>query len=118
MNRRLKTTMMMSALALGYQMAYATPPLDDPPSVIVHFGDLDLTRTDGVATLYSRLKHAAETVCTAEDGRDLESMRRYSDCWRSALNRAVFKVDQPMLIAYYRARIKGGSNGPVQLAQK
>jgi UrcA family protein len=117
MNRRLKITMMMSALALGYQMAYATPPQDDPPSVVVHFGDLDLTRSDGVAVLYRRLKYAAETVCDSQDGDDLASKRRYETCWQDALSRAVFKVDRPALIAYYRARSNDHS-GSILVARK
>lgn len=117
MNPRLKITLMMSALALGYQLANAAPPQDDPPSMVVHFGDLDLTRSEGVAALYSRLKSAAETVCDSLEDRDIESRMSYTNCWHDALSRAVTKVDQPALTAYYRARFKGRS-GPIQVAQK
>jgi UrcA family protein len=114
---RLTTAMMISALVLGYPLAEATPSENDVPSAVVHFADLDLTRSDGVAVLYRRLKSAAETVCAPQTGRDLRSQTRYKACWQSALAAAVAKVDQPALTEYYRAQFKG-RNETFQLAQQ
>jgi UrcA family protein len=114
---RLTTTMVISALALGCQLADATPPQDNAPSVVVRFADLDLTHSDGVAVLYRRLKGAAESVCAAQNGRDLGSQTRYKTCWESALGTAVAKVDQPALTAIYRAHFKG-RNATIQVAHK
>ncbi len=113
---RFTTTMMISALAFGYQLANAAPS-QDAPSVIVHFADLDLAHADGVAVLYRRLKGAAESVCAAQDRRDLGSQMRFRTCWQSALGAAVTKVDRPALAAYYRAELKG-RNATIQIAQK
>lgn len=118
MNRRLKITMMMSALALGYQLANAAPPQDDVPSMVVRFGDLDLTRSDGIAALYGRLKNAAETVCAPQDAADLPSKRLFETCWTDALSRAVLKVNRASLTAYYCARYKSGCNGSILVARK
>lgn len=112
---RFTTTMMISALAFGYQLANAAPS-QDAPSVIVHFADLDLTHGDGVAVLYRRLKSAAETVCAPQDSRDLGSQMRFRVCWQSALGAAVSKVDRPTLTAYYRAQFEGRS-ATFQIAQ-
>src|SRR5580700_8324237 len=65
---RFTTTMMIFALALGLQSAHAAP-LQDVPSVVVHFADLDLLRSEGATVLYQRLKGAAETVCAPLDDR-------------------------------------------------
>jgi UrcA family protein len=113
---RFATTMMMSALAFGYQLANATSPQDDIPSVVVRFADLDLTHSDGVAVLYRRLKSAADTVCAAPNSRDLGRQMRYKACWQSALGAAVSKVDRPALTAYYRAQFKG-RNATIEIAQ-
>lgn len=113
---RFTTTMMISALGLGSQLADAASP-QDPPAVIVRFADLDLSHTQGVTVLYQRLKGAAETVCAAQNGRDLGSQTRYKTCWESALGTAVAKVDQPALTAIYRAQFKG-PNATIQVAQK
>ncbi len=114
--KRFTTTMMISTLAFGYHAANAAPP-QDPPSVIVHFADLDLTHTDGVGVLFRRLKSAAETVCAPEDGRDLANQTRYKMCVQSALGTAVTKVDRPALTAYYLGKI-GRANKTIQIARK
>ena len=114
---RFTTTIMISVLACGYHLANATSPQDNVPSVVVHFADLDLTHSDGVAVLYRRLKDAAETVCAAQDGRDLGSQTRYKTCWQSALGAAVSKVDRPALTAYYREQFNG-RNATIQIVQK
>ena len=113
----LSTTMTISALALGCQLADATPLQDDAPSVVVRFADLDLTHSDGVAVLYRRLKDAAERVCAARNGRDIRSQTRYKVCWQGALSTSVGKVNQPALTAYYGAQFKG-RDAPFQIAQK
>ncbi len=51
---RFTTTMMISALGLGSQLANAAPP-KGPPTVIVRFADLDLSHNQGVTALYQRL---------------------------------------------------------------
>ena len=113
---RFTTTMMISALVLGSQLANAAPP-QDPPTVIVRFADLDLSHSQGVAVLYQRLKGAAETVCVPQNGRDLGSLARYKTCWQSALGTAVDKVDRPTVTAYYLAQFKA-PNATIQIAQK
>ena len=113
---RFATTIMILALGLAYQLANAADS-PDAPSVIVQFADLDLTRGDGVAILYRRLKGAAETVCALQDGRDLGSQMRFKKCWQAALGAAVNKVDRPALTAYYRAQFKG-RNATFDIAKK
>jgi UrcA family protein len=112
---RFMTTMMISALGLGSQLADAASP-QDPPAVIVRFADLDLSHSQGVTVLYQRLKEAAETVCTSQNGRDLGSQTRYRMCWHSALGAAVAKVNQPALTAYHRAQFEG-RNATFQIAK-
>jgi len=113
--KRFTTTLIISAIGLGSQLANAAPP-GDVPSAVVHFADLNLSHSEGIAVLYRRLKAAAETVCALQDGRDLGSQARYKLCWRSALGAAVAKVDHPALTAYFQAK-SGGGNAAFQIAQ-
>jgi UrcA family protein len=113
---RFTTTMMIFALALGFQSAYAAPP-QNVPSVVVHFADLDLSRSEGARVLYQRLKGAAETVCAPLENRDLARHMKFKACVQSAISTAVAKVDQPTLAAYYEAKTNGGS-ATIQIAQK
>jgi UrcA family protein len=82
---------------------YPTPS----EGTVVRFADLDLTRNEGVAALYRRLKDAAETACAPQNGRELGSQMRYRLCWQSALTGAVAQVGQPALSAYCRVRLNG-----------
>jgi UrcA family protein len=71
------------------------PAGDAAPSVVVKFGDLDLSRPEEAAMLYSRLRHAARTVCPApRELRDLDRLEIARDCYNAALARAVHSVDQ------------------------
>jgi UrcA family protein len=113
---RFTTTMMIFALVLGFQSAHAAPP-QDVPSVVVHFADLDLSRSEGASVLYRRLKGAAETVCAPFDDRDLARHMRFQACVENAISTAVAKVDRPALTAYYENKTNG-RNTIIQIAQK
>lgn len=112
---RFTITMMIFALALGFQSAHAAPP-QNVLSVVVHFADLDLSRSEGAAVLYQRLKSAAETVCAPLDDRNVARHMRFKSCVQTAISTAVAKVDQPALTAYYEAKTNG-RNATFQIAQ-
>jgi UrcA family protein len=102
---RFTSMVIIAALALTC-VAYAGPA-PDRPHVVVHFADLDLSRSQGAAVLYRRLRAAAETVCAPLDDRDLGRHLRFKACAQSALCRAVAELDRPALTEYYRARTSG-----------
>src|SRR5262245_7994061 len=83
-----------------FEHAFATSTAGTPaggagPSVVVKFGDLDLSRPEEAAVLYSRLQHAARAVCpTLNPLRDLDRLEIARDCYNDALARAVHGVDQ------------------------
>jgi UrcA family protein len=108
--------MMILGLALGFQAAHAAPP-QDVPSIVVHFGDLDLARSEGVTVLYQRLRSAAETLCAPLDDRGVARHMSFKACVQSAMSTAVARVDRPALTAYYEARANRG-NATIQIAQK
>ena len=113
---RFTTTVMIFALALGFQSAYAAPP-ESVPSIVVHFADLDLSRSEGAAVLYQRLNGAAETVCAPLDGRHLGRHMSFKACVQAAISAALAKVDQRALAAYYEAKANP-RNATIQIALK
>jgi UrcA family protein len=113
---RFTTTMMIIALALGFQSARAAPQ-QDVPFKVVHFADLDLSRSEGAAVLYRRLKGAVETVCAPLDDSMLAGHMRFQACVQNAISTAVAKVDQPALTAYYETKTNG-RNTTIQIARK
>jgi UrcA family protein len=72
-----------------------------PKSRTVQFADLDLNKAEGVATLFNRIKGAAQVVCGSHLGRvTLRDQERHAACMRFAVSNAVARVDQPMLTEY------------------
>jgi UrcA family protein len=114
---RFTTTITILALGLAVQAAYAASP-EEPPSRTVQFADLDLSRTQGAAALYNRLRAAAETLCAPLDDRQLARHLKFNNCVKSAISAAVAKVDRPALTAYYYYKTQTSAhNSPVQTAQ-
>jgi UrcA family protein len=105
--KRLALTILVAAQCLSGPLAHADPSSPDAPHVVVHFADLDLARTEGVATLYTRLSGAAREVCAPLESRELERARRFNACVAGALAAAVAKVDRPLLSTYYRGKLGG-----------
>jgi len=63
----------------------------------VNFRTLDLTRDEGVARLYSRIRSAAELVCEPASVEQLKSSVRTRRCESEAVARAVADVNVPAL---------------------
>ena len=112
---RFTTTMMIFALGIGFQSAHASS--QDVHSMVVNFADLDLSRSEGAAVLYQRLKGAADIVCAPLDDRDPERHLGFRACVQQAISTAVAKVDRPALTAYYEAKTSR-RNATIRIAQK
>ncbi len=113
---RFTTTMMILATGLGFQSAHAATP-QELPARIVQFADLDLSRTQGAAVLYQRLKGAAETVCAPLNDRDLGRNAAFKACVQRAVSAAVANVDQATLTAYYNMKVNGRT-AAIRVAQQ
>jgi UrcA family protein len=82
----------------------ADPGRDAPPAVKVRISDLDLTSPEGTATLYTRIRNAARTVCGTVDIRLLEEKADWDRCVNESIANAVAKVGSDNLTVYYLAR--------------
>jgi UrcA family protein len=66
-------------------------------SVVVPYGDLNLTDSVGAKVLYSRLRKAAEQVCgPVPNLRELDRSSDYEQCRDSALHSAIRQINQPI----------------------
>jgi len=105
-------------LALSVSFAFAgaaAPALADlaaPKSVAVRYGDLDLSRPDGVAALYSRIRAASRQVCAAAEGRGVARQAAWNTCRREALDRAVASLGSDAVARVHAAR--GAHSGKVR----
>jgi UrcA family protein len=85
------------AASPGYEVATRT----------VKYGDLDVTRSPGAATLYSRIRHAAQQVCepaSSAEARYAVLLSRH--CMEQSIARAVADVNAPALTSYHLSKTK------------
>jgi len=79
--------------------------VDQARSIIVKYGDLDLSSPDGASVLYKRLMHAAREVCKRPDGA-FGDPAVYLHCYHDALARGVRDLNNLQITALYNH--KGG----------
>jgi UrcA family protein len=108
-----------AALSLSVLSVAQASGSDEIASVTVRFADLDLTRSDGLSSLYTRLSQAANSVCRDDSEKGVLVQQRYRVCMDQAIKGAVAKIDQPAFSDYV-ARKTGSpaSSTGVKLAAK
>jgi UrcA family protein len=85
---------------------------------------LDLSQPVGAQELYSRLKHAAQVVCTHGNRVDLKPVTDASACHEKALGDAIRTINLPLLTQVYlvthtlQQAAEHGIEVPVQVAAK
>jgi UrcA family protein len=104
--RRLIAKALVSAIAASFTVVCAAADNTETVSVVVKYGDLNVSNPEGAATLYRRIAAAASTVCGPyeTDSWHLGSRARINACVHKAIADAVTKVGQPELIAVYNAK--------------
>jgi UrcA family protein len=108
-----------SATFLSLAVLNVSHASDDnsPKSRTVQFADLDLSKPEGAATLFGRIKGAAKAVCSAHSkGKTPADMQRYAACIEFAVSTAVARVDEPVLTDYAVNRTGSGRKAPTKVA--
>ena len=102
--------------ALTFSIATASFASDSTDALQgkVKYGDLNVSSTSGAATLYNRIRAAAENVCHPFNNRDFASQKLLAACVHKAMSDAVNEVNQPALFTIYNA--KTGTSKPIMLA--
>jgi UrcA family protein len=107
--KRFMLTILVATQCICGQFVHADSLYQPPLHVNVNFADLDLSGTEGAASLYRRLRAAARQVCAPLDerSRSLKGGALFHSCIADALSTAVAAIDQPLLNSYYRAKLDG-----------
>jgi UrcA family protein len=106
----MKTLSLIAAAALSIAVisaAHAAVP-DVAPSVSIHYGDLDLSRAEGAASLYNRLNSAAKSVCHELETSHLQV--QYAACIDHAIKTAVTQINRSSFSEYVAARATSPRN--------
>ena len=107
-------TSLFCVLSSGLAALPAAADSFEPLKVTVKFGDLDISRPQGAAVLYLRIRAAAQNVCSSFDGSGLSAKMHLDACVKKAVADAVTTVDNPALFAVYSA--KTGKTLPARVA--
>lgn len=85
-------------------------------SVVVAYGDLDLSAQSGAQTLYVRLHGAAREVCSPRETRIPRLRREWAQCVDIALDNAVAATGIERVVAMHRDATGRDVSGASQLA--
>jgi UrcA family protein len=112
--RTLAAAAILSALAFSFATVSRADDGTTPPQVIVKFGDLDVSTSQGAAALYRRILGAAVEVCS-RIYIDEQAYKWHKDaCMQKVIGDAVIKVNRPALSAVFAS--KYGVSPPMVLA--
>jgi UrcA family protein len=78
----------------------------EAPSVVVQYGDLNLNSKAGIVKLHSRLRSAAQNVCSSLDSRVLGLQDQYESCVSNAISKSVADIGNDSLSKFHRYGIK------------
>jgi UrcA family protein len=96
----------VGASAIGAVSA-ATPD-DEASSIAVKYDPQSLSTEDGARALYRKLVRAAQEVCPTNSASPLVPSAAVAECRAQSIARAVFKINNPSLVAVYNANTKHG----------
>lgn len=94
-------------LASVTMVAHADQAANEVPARTVHYSDLNLNTEAGAATLYRRIRNAAEQVCGDVGSRQLEQAAAARACIHQAIYSSVQSVKNPQLTNEYNTRFGG-----------
>ncbi|MCB1092604.1 MAG: UrcA family protein [Verrucomicrobiae bacterium] len=84
-----------AGLAIAAPLAAESPDVENPPQIVVAYGDLDLTRQADVEELNRRINRAANRVCPFENSKmALSRLLVAKKCVSEAIERTSQKVAQ------------------------
>ena len=102
MSKRLIKLLAVSAALSLSGAAFASTAVKELPSVTVKYGDLNLNTKAGIASLHSRIRNAAQLVCSPLNSRVLGLREQYEHCVSDAVSDSVAAVGNPNLSNYHR----------------
>ena len=102
--RGLIATAVFGVLAAGFSAVGTAAGGAHAPTIIVKYGDLDVSTVQGATELYKRIRTAAKHVCSSFDRPlDLDSQALKRDCISQAIAKGVAAINSPALLTVYKA---------------
>ena len=96
--KSIKLLVSVAALSIAGIAGASNRVSSDVPSVVVKYGDLNLASAQGVATLHSRLRIAAKSVCAPLNSRILGLREGFDACVSDAIARGIADVGEKSVV--------------------
>ena len=93
----LKSTVALAALMAVPALAQGESPViveGGLPTAVVSYADLDLSSSNGLATLSGRISRAASRICTESGRKELRRQLSEARCFRTAIQSAQPQVER------------------------
>jgi UrcA family protein len=106
---RMVALLVLPALFIA-ESAVAGIPAVEAPSVRVQYQDLNLNDQKAIASLYQRIRNAADEACKPAEGPQLVNRlfwKAWNDCFTQAIANAVQTVHNDKLSQYHWERTRG-----------
>jgi UrcA family protein len=103
-HRTLAAGTILSVLAFSFAPVSRADERTTSPQVIVKFGDLDASTSQGAVALYGRIHSAAVNVCWRLQDSDLAYKLNKDACLQKVIADAVTRVNQPELSAVFASK--------------
>ena len=102
----MKRLFTLALIAAGFAFAQnvSATASDESRATAVYIGDLDLSRADGMDTLYARLRAGAKAVCRDHIRRAPIELQTYPKCVANALASAIRSLDHQAFADYVTDR--------------
>jgi UrcA family protein len=94
--------------AAGVGAVSAATPDEDSLSTTVKYSSQDLATPEATRALYRKLIRAAEDVCPADTSSPRLMSPAVRECREQSVARAVYKINNPSLVALYTTDAKHG----------
>jgi UrcA family protein len=104
--RTLVAGAILSAMAFSFATASRADDGTTPPQVIVKFGDLDVSTSQGAAALYGRIHGAAVNVCSQMYVSEKAYKWHRDACLQKVIGDAVINVNRPALSAVFASKFR------------
>jgi len=105
----LSATAFAIAVSMAVVPAFADVTITEQRSVVVRYGDLDISTSPGAHELLARITRAAHTACDDHFTTDVATASATTACVNEAIDRAVAEVGSP-LVAEARGTSLAGSS--------
>jgi len=102
-------TALLCTTAFATTGAIAAEPT--PDEIAISYVRADLSQPKAARSLYRRIQAAARSVCHEPDLGELARYMKYRQCYDSAVDAAVAKVDASALSALHHSRMQRSAAG-------